>query len=80
VNNVVYNFGALLLFNLEGVLNHLLGTRVTDGGAHQVDFLHNTYKPGASSVRKYDLQATYEDGLPGTQQACSSRCSTSAFN
>ncbi|KAH7090138.1 pectate lyase [Auriculariales sp. MPI-PUGE-AT-0066] len=42
--------------------------RVTDGGAHEVDFIGNYYKPGASSTRTYDLQATYEDGLPGTQQ------------
>ena len=27
------------------------------------------YIPGAASQRKYDLQATYEDNLPGTQQA-----------
>ncbi|KAH7096966.1 pectate lyase [Auriculariales sp. MPI-PUGE-AT-0066] len=52
VNNVVYNFG----------------TRVTDGGAHEVDFISNYYKPGPSSKRTYDLQATYEDNLPGTQQ------------
>ncbi|KAJ8080159.1 hypothetical protein PM082_016987 [Marasmius tenuissimus] len=50
-NNVVYNFGS----------------RVTDGGAHQVNFVSNYYKPGPASVRNYDLQATYEDQLPGTQ-------------
>ncbi|KIY68883.1 polysaccharide lyase family 1 protein [Cylindrobasidium torrendii FP15055 ss-10] len=52
VNNVVYNYG----------------DRVTDGGAHQVDFIGNYYKPGPSSTRFYTLQATYEDGFPGTQQ------------
>ncbi|KAK1227714.1 hypothetical protein PQX77_009265 [Marasmius sp. AFHP31] len=50
-NNVVYNFGS----------------RVTDGGVHQVNFVSNYYKPGPASVRNYDLQATYEDQLPGTQ-------------
>lgn len=41
-NNVVYNFGG----------------RVTDGGAHQVNFVSNYYKPGAASELTYDLQAT----------------------
>ena len=43
-NNVVYNFGS----------------RVTDGGAHQVNFVSNFYKPGpaSSSGPKYDLQGT----------------------
>ncbi|KAK7419036.1 hypothetical protein QQX98_003538 [Neonectria punicea] len=50
-NNVVYNFGS----------------RVTDGGAHQVNFVGNYYKPGPASQRSYDLRAQYEDGLPGTQ-------------
>jgi len=31
--------------------------------------MNNAYLPGAASQRKYDLQATYEDNLPGTQQA-----------
>ncbi|KAK1230824.1 hypothetical protein PQX77_000732 [Marasmius sp. AFHP31] len=50
-NNVVYNFGG----------------RVTDGGAHQVNFVSNYYKPGPSSVINYDLQATYEDNFGGSQ-------------
>ncbi|KAH8801245.1 pectate lyase [Flagelloscypha sp. PMI_526] len=50
-NNVVYNFG----------------DRVTDGGAHQVNFINNYYKPGPSSTRHYTLMAQYEDGLPGSQ-------------
>ncbi|KAM5386448.1 hypothetical protein ACJZ2D_000411 [Fusarium nematophilum] len=50
-NNVVYNFGS----------------RVTDGGAHQVNFVGNYYKPGPASQRTYDLRAQYEDNLPGTQ-------------
>ncbi|KAF4987087.1 hypothetical protein FDECE_15610 [Fusarium decemcellulare] len=50
-NNVVYNFGS----------------RVTDGGAHQVNFVGNYYKPGPASKLTYDLRAQYEDGLPGTQ-------------
>ncbi|GAP92939.2 putative pectate lyase [Rosellinia necatrix] len=50
-NNVVYNYGG----------------RVTDGGAHQVNFVSNYYKPGAASGPSYDLQATYEDAAPGTQ-------------
>ncbi|KAI3611463.1 pectate lyase [Moniliophthora roreri] len=52
VNNVVYNYG----------------DRVTDGGAHQVDFINNYYKPGPSSTLHYALKAQYEDNLPGTQQ------------
>ncbi|KAM0263682.1 hypothetical protein ACHAPA_008656 [Fusarium lateritium] len=50
-NNVVYNFGS----------------RVTDGGAHQVNFVGNYYKPGPASSLTYALRAQYEDGLPGTQ-------------
>ncbi|ESK92911.1 pectate lyase [Moniliophthora roreri MCA 2997] len=52
VNNVVYNYGG----------------RVTDGGAHEVDFIGNYYKPGPASELHYALKATYEDNLPGTQQ------------
>ena len=51
-NNVVYNFG----------------NRVTDGGAHQGQFVSNLYKRGPASNLTYDLRAQYEDGLPGTQQ------------
>ncbi|KAG7094600.1 hypothetical protein E1B28_005425 [Marasmius oreades] len=50
-NNVVYNFGG----------------RTTDGGAHQVNFVSNYYKPGPASTRNYDLQATYEDNFGGNQ-------------
>ncbi|KAF5019517.1 hypothetical protein F66182_8459 [Fusarium sp. NRRL 66182] len=50
-NNVVYNFGS----------------RVTDGGAHQVNFVGNYYKPGPASTLTYAMKAQYEDGLPGTQ-------------
>ncbi|KAL4888897.1 pectate lyase [Aspergillus ambiguus] len=51
-NNVVYNFGS----------------RVTDGGAMQVNFVGNLYKQGPASNLTYALKATYEDALPGTQQ------------
>ncbi|KAL2863963.1 pectin lyase fold/virulence factor [Aspergillus lucknowensis] len=51
-NNVVYNFGS----------------RVTDGGAMEVNFVGNLYKQGPASSLTYTLQATYEDDLPGTQQ------------
>ncbi|KAF2024108.1 family 1 polysaccharide lyase [Setomelanomma holmii] len=51
-NNVVYNFGG----------------RVTDGGAHEVNFVSNLYKRGPASNLTYTLRAQYEDGLPGTQQ------------
>ncbi|CBX99296.1 similar to Pectin or pectate lyase-like protein; Polysaccharide lyase family 1 [Plenodomus lingam JN3] len=51
-NNVVYNFGS----------------RVTDGGTHQGQFVSNLYKQGPASNLTYALRAQYEDGLPGTQQ------------
>ncbi|KAL2833727.1 pectin lyase fold/virulence factor [Aspergillus cavernicola] len=51
-NNVVYNFGS----------------RVTDGGAMEVNFVGNLYKQGPASELTYTLQATYEDDMPGTQQ------------
>ena len=52
-NNVVYNYGG----------------RVTDGGAHQVNFVGNYYRPGPASQSKitYDLEGTYEDEAPGSQ-------------
>jgi hypothetical protein len=50
-NNVVYNWGG----------------RTTDGGAHQVNFVNNYYKPGAASTIFYALNAQY-DNFPGTQQ------------
>ncbi|MGW8314686.1 MAG: T9SS type A sorting domain-containing protein [Bacteroidales bacterium] len=52
-NNVVYNWNY----------------RVTDGGAHQVNFVGNYYKPGAAwdHTTTYALKAEYES-FPGTQQ------------
>jgi hypothetical protein len=50
-NNVVYNWGG----------------RTTDGGAHEVNFVGNYYKPGAASAYFYALNAQY-GGFPGTQQ------------
>ncbi|KAL4756385.1 pectin lyase fold/virulence factor [Aspergillus foveolatus] len=51
-NNVVYNFGS----------------RVTDGGAMEVNFVGNLYKQGPASDLTYALRAQYEDNLPGSQQ------------
>lgn len=50
-NNVVYNWGH----------------RATDGGAHEVNFVNNYYKPGAGTDFFYALNAQY-DNFPGTQQ------------
>lgn len=50
-NNVVYNWG----------------TRTTDGGAHEVNFVNNYYKPGTATTHFYALTANY-DNFPGTQQ------------
>ncbi|HKU37072.1 MAG TPA: hypothetical protein VJR89_02965, partial [Polyangiales bacterium] len=50
-NTVVYNWGG----------------RTTDGGAHQVNFVNNYYKPGASSTIFTALNAQYDD-FPGMQQ------------
>lgn len=51
-NNVVYNWGG----------------RTTDGGAHEVNFVGNYYKPGAASTHHPQaLTATYGN-FPGTQQ------------
>ncbi len=55
-NNVVYNWG----------------TRSTDGGAHEVNFVGNYYKPGAATSIFVALNAQYES-FPGTQQYYSSR-------
>lgn len=49
-NNVVYNW--------QG--------RTTDGGAHQVNFVNNFYKPGPASVERYAFNGQW-DGFPGTQ-------------
>lgn len=50
-NNVVYNWRS----------------RTTDGGAHEVNFVKNYYKPGAASTQNYALNAQW-DGFPGTQR------------
>jgi hypothetical protein len=50
-NNVVYNWDG----------------RTTDGGAHQVNFVNNYYKPGPAMDEDKILTAQYED-FPGTQQ------------
>jgi len=50
-NNVVYNWGG----------------RSTDGGAHEVNFVNNYYKPGPATKIFYALNAQW-DGFPGTQQ------------
>lgn len=50
-NNVVYNWGH----------------RATDGGAYEVNFVGNYYKPGAATTFFYALNAQY-GGFPGTQQ------------
>lgn len=50
-NNVVYNWGG----------------RTTDGGAHEVNFVANYYKPGPAIRRYTVLNPTY-DNFPGTQQ------------
>jgi hypothetical protein len=50
-NNVVYNWK----------------NRATDGGAHEVNFVANYYKPGAATRFFYALNAQY-GGFPGTQQ------------
>lgn len=50
-NNLVYNWGY----------------RTTDGGAHEVNFVNNYYKPGESTTKYTALNAQYDD-FPGTQQ------------
>lgn len=50
-NNVVYNWKS----------------RTTDGGAHEVNFVNNYYKPGPASERFVALNAQY-GGFPGTQR------------
>ena len=50
-NNVVYNWGG----------------RTTDGGAHEVNFVNNYYKPGPSSRIFTALNPQY-GGFPGTQR------------
>jgi hypothetical protein len=50
-NNVVYNWKS----------------RATDGGAHEVNFVNNYYKPGPATTFFFALNAQYA-GFPGTQQ------------
>lgn len=50
-NNVVYNWGS----------------RTTDGGARQVNFVNNYYKPGPATRHYLALTAEY-DNFPGRQQ------------
>ncbi len=50
-NNVVYNWGG----------------RTTDGGAHEVNFVSNYYRPGPASSVFHGLKADY-DNFPGKQQ------------
>jgi fibronectin type 3 domain-containing protein len=50
-NNVVYNWDG----------------RTTDGGAHEVNFVHNYYKPGPAISNTKILTAQYEN-FPGTQR------------
>jgi hypothetical protein len=50
-NNVVYNWDG----------------RTTDGGAHEVNFVNNYYKPGPATKFLRALKAQY-GGFPGTQQ------------
>ncbi len=50
-NNVVYNWKS----------------RATDGGAHEVNFVGNFYKPGPATQFFYALNAQY-GGFPGTQR------------
>ncbi len=50
-NNVVYNWKS----------------RTTDGGAHEVNFVNNFYKPGPASKYFVALKAQY-GGFPGTQR------------
>jgi hypothetical protein len=39
------------------MINSVLGDRVTDGGAHEVNFVGNVYKQGPASYLTYDLRA-----------------------
>lgn len=51
-NNVVYNWGS----------------RATDGGAYEVNFVNNYYKPGPGTTQEWVLRAQYENVGMGTQK------------
>jgi Pectate lyase len=51
-NNVVYNWGS----------------RATDGGAHEVNFVNNYYKPGAGTTFFYAFNAQHENVGKGMQR------------
>ncbi len=51
-NNVVYNWGA----------------RATDGGAHEVNFVNNYYKPGAGTTQFYAFIGDHENVGKGMQR------------
>jgi len=54
-NNVVYNWGS----------------RTTDGGAMEVDFVANYYKPGpGTTLVPYALTMNHEDNFAGSQRCC----------
>lgn len=67
-NNVVYNFGRFWLeipnwsslshFKGKWHADYASGSRVTDGGAMEVNFVGNLYKQGPASELTYALQAT----------------------
>lgn len=66
-NNVVYNFGMSLrprkpspfqYHSQRYSSNWASGSRVTDGGAMEVNFVGNLYKKGPASELTYALQAT----------------------
>lgn len=42
-------------------INKSIGSRVTDGGAKEVNFVGNLYKQGPASELTYDLKATVSD-------------------